>query len=144
MALKAQFKNTTSKGGVVYIVDGTPSELAEYKSSIPAEWLNSHIADDGTMLLYASFAMPGKRSAWHPMYKVQTGENAGRYTLDTADLRFAEAQLKGVKNAILQDKLATAIVQDLRGTVSDTVLTQIPQVQVTPTNLSEGDINKVD
>ena len=143
MALKAQFKGTTSKGGVVYIVDGTPSELQEYKSTIPAEWLNSHIADDGTMLLFASFAMPGKRNAWHPMYKVQTGDNAGRYTLDTADLRFAEAQLKGVKNAILQDKLATAIVQDLRGTVSDTVLTQIPQVTVAPT-LSEPDINKVD
>lgn len=144
MALKAQFKGTTKKGGVVYKVDGTPSELQEYKSTIPAEWMDSHIADDGTMLLFASFAMPGKRDAWHPLYKVVTGDNAGRYTLDTADLRFAEAQLKGVKNEILQDKLATAIVQDLRGTVSATVLTQIPQVVVTDSNLSEQDINKVD
>lgn len=143
MALKAQFKGTTKNGGVVYKVQGTPEELQEYKSSIPAEWLDKHIADDGTMLLFASFAMPGKREAWHPLYKVVTGDNAGRYTLDTADLRFAEAQLKGVKNEILQDKLATAIVQDLRGTVSDTVLTQIPQVTVAP-NLSEPDVNKVD
>ena len=143
MALKAQFKGTTKNGGVVYKVQGTPEEIQTYKSSIPAEWLDKHIADDGTMLLFASFAMPGKRDAWHPMYKVLTGDNAGRYTLDTADLRFAEAQLKGVKNEILQDKLATAIVQDLRGTVSDTVLTQIPQVTVTP-NLNEPDVNKVD
>jgi hypothetical protein len=143
MALKAQFKGTTKNGGVVYKVHGTPEEIQEYKSTIPAEWLDKHIADDGTMLLFASFAMPGKRDAYHPLYKVVTGDNAGRYTLDTADLRFAEAQLKGVKNAILQDKLATAIVQDLRGTVSDTVLTQIPQVTVAPT-LSEPDINKVD
>ena len=143
MALKAQFNGTTKNGGVVYKVHGTPEEIQEYKSTIPAEWLDKHIADDGTMLLFASFAMPGKRDAYHPLYKVVTGDNAGRYTLDTADLRFAEAQLKGVKNAILQDKLATAIVQDLRGTVSDTVLTQIPQVTVAPT-LSEPDINKVD
>jgi len=143
MALKAQFKGTTRNGGVVYKVDGTPEELQVYKSSIPAEWLDKHIADDGTMLLFASFAMPGKRDAWHPLYKVVTGDNAGRYTLDTADLRFAEAQLKGVKNSVLADKLANAIVQDLRGTVSDSVLTQIPQVTVAPT-LSEPDINKVD
>ena len=143
MALKAQFKGTTRNGGVVYKVDGTPEELQVYKSSIPAEWLDKHIADDGTMLLFASFAMPGKRDAWHPLYKVVTGDNAGRYTLDTADLRFAEAQLKGVKNSVLADKLANAIVQDLRGTVSDSVLTQIPQVTVAPT-LSESDINKVD
>ena len=143
MALKAQFKTTTKNGGVVYKVHGTPEELQTYKSSIPAEWLDKHIADDGTMLLFSSFAMPGKREAWHPLYKVVTGDNAGRYTLDSADLRFNEAQLKGLKDDVLKDKFATAIVQEMRGTVSDTVLTQIPQVTVAP-NLSEPDVNKVD
>lgn len=143
MALKAQFKNTTSKGGVVYKVHGTPEEIQMYKSTIPAEWLDKHIADDGSLLCFMPFALPGKKDAFHPMYKVLTGERAGRYTVDTGDLRFAEAQLKGVQNAVLADKLANAIVQDLRGTVSDSVLTQIPQVTVAPT-LSEPDINKVD
>lgn len=144
MALRAQFKGTTRNGGVVYKVDGTPSELQEYKASIPSDWLDKHIADDGTMLLFTSFAMPGKRDAWHPMYKVLTGDNAGRYTIDTNDLRFKEAQLNSVKNPVLQDKMATAIVQELRGTVSETVITQIPQVVVTDPNLSNSDINKVD
>jgi len=143
MSLRAQFKTTTKNGGVVYKVDGTPEELQAYKASIDPQYLDKHIAEDGTMLLFTSFAMPGKKETWHPMYKVQTGDNAGRYTLDTGDLRFAEAQLKGVKNAVLADKLANAIVQDMRGTVSDTVLTQIPQVKVEP-NLSEPDVNKVD
>ena len=142
--LKAQFKGTTRNGGVVYKVDGTPSELQEYKSSIPAEWLDKHIADDGTMLLFAPFAMPGKRDAWHPLYKVVTGDNAGRYTIDTNELRFKEAQLNSVKNPVLQDKMASAIVSDLMGTVSASVLQQVPQVTVTPSNLSESDINKVE
>lgn len=141
--LKAQFKGTTKKGGVVYVVDGTPSELQEYKSTIPAEWVNSHVTEDGKLLLFTNFAMPGKRDAWHPMYKVQTGENAGRYTINTEDLRFKEAQLNSVKNPVLQDKMANAIVSDLMGTVSTTVLQQVPQVTVAP-NLSESDINKVE
>jgi hypothetical protein len=144
MALKAQFKGTTRKGGVVYVVDGTPSELQEYKSTIPADRLTSYVTEDGKLLLFTNFAMPGKRDAWHPLYKVQTGERAGQYTIDTNDLRFKEAQLNVFKSDALRDKMATAIVSELTGTVSSSVLASIPQVVVTDPNLSESDINKVD
>ena len=142
--LKAQYKSPTKKGASVYIVDGTAAELAEYKASISPEWLPSHVTEDGRLLLFMPFAMPGKRDAWHPMYKVQTGDNAGRYTIDTNELRFKEAQLKAFKSEALVDKMATAIVSELTGTVSSSVLASIPQVVVSDPNLSEGDINKVD
>lgn len=142
--LTAQFKNVTKNGGVVYVVDGTAAELAEYKSTIPAEWLNSHITEDGRLLLFSSFAMPGKRDAKHPLYKVQTGVNAGRYSLDTGDLRYAEAQLKGIKNAVLADKMADAIVSDMRGTISQAVLSQIQVALPAEANLSDNNINNVE
>jgi len=140
--LKAQFKNTTSKGGVVYVVDGTPEELQEYMASVPQEWIKSHQSEDGRALLFSSFAMPGKRDAWHPLYKVQNGPNAGRYTLDTDDLRFKEAQLKSVKNPVLADKMADAIVSDIRGTIKQSLISAV-QVTAEP-NLADGDINNVD
>lgn len=143
--LRAQYKNPTSKGGYVYKVDGTAAELAEYKASIPAEWLASHIADDGGLLLFTGFVMPGKKDAWHPLYKTQTGANAGRWSLDKAELAFNEGQLKAVKNPVLANKLADAIVADMRGTtISNAVLSQV-QVQLpTEANLSNDDINQVD
>jgi hypothetical protein len=143
--LKAQYKNPTKKGGYVYVVDGTAAELAEYKASIPAEYLASHVTEDGRLLLFTGFVMPGKKDAWHPLYKTQTGDNAGRWSLDTAELSFQEGQLKAVKNAVLANKLADAIVADMRGTtISNAVLSQV-QVQLpTEANLSNGDINQVD
>jgi hypothetical protein len=113
--LKAQFKTATAKGGAVYTVQGSPEELQAYMSSIPAEWVDKHKTEDGTPLLFASFAMPGKKDAWHPLHKVQSGNNAGRYVLDTAEIRYAELQLKGIRNATLADKMADAIVSDMRG-----------------------------
>jgi hypothetical protein len=138
--LKAQFKNVT-KGGVCYKVTGSPEELQAYMLTIPAEYSASHITEDGNPLLYAGFAMPGKKDAMHPLHLVQTGPNAGRYCLDTSELRYAEMQMKAFKNEVLADKMANSIVADLRGTISTSVLSR---VQVAVTSEDETDLNKVD
>lgn len=136
MALTAKFKTATSKGGAVYTVQGSPEELQAYMSTIPSEWVEKHKSEDGTPLLFASFAMPGKKDAMHPLHKVQTGNNAGRYVLDTSEIRYAELQLKGIRNAVLADKMADAIVSDMRGV--QVSATAVARVQVSLADTEES------
>lgn len=149
MALKAKFKTPTSKGGAVFTVHGSPEELQDYMSTIPSEWVDKHKAEDGTPLLFASFTMPGKKDVLHPLHKVQTGNNAGRYVLDTSELRYAELQLKGIRNAVLADKMADAIVNDMRGVqVSATAAARVQvslsdSVEPAEANLAD-DLNNVE
>jgi len=156
--LTAQFKTPTKGGSYCFAVKGSPAELANYFASIPEEWLASHTAEDGSPLLFSPIIPPGKKDKWHPLKQVMTGKNAGRFVLDTTDISFAEGQMKAIKNDRLADKMATAIVSELRGTVDTSAFAgvqiavpvavtpepEVPETTTTEPNLGEGDINNVE
>lgn len=99
--LKAKFLRM-AKGGTqaIYEVQGTSSELSTYvannfknspqgpvyKSSINGEAILDSNGNK-TPLYFTSYPMPGKH-LWHPLYQVQSGKNAGSFTLDKSDLQF--------------------------------------------------------
>ena len=98
MALQAKFLRMGKAGALaIYEVRGTSSELANFVSS---NYKNSEpvfkstpdgepIVSNGNKvpLFFTSYPLPGK-NLWHPLYKVQTGKNAGSWTLDKEDLQF--------------------------------------------------------
>lgn len=98
MALQAKFLKMGKAGSLaIYEVRGTSTELANfisgnYKDREPA--FNS--TPDGKPILnagnkvplyFTSYPLPGKNT-WHPLYKIQMGDNAGSFTLDKSDLQF--------------------------------------------------------
>lgn len=88
------------KGGAlaIYEVRGTSTELANfvkanYKDREPAfkSTIDGKAITDSNgnkvPLYFTSYPLPGK-NMWHPLYQVQSGTNAGSFTLDKSDLQF--------------------------------------------------------
>jgi len=88
------------KGGAlaIYEVHGTSTELANfvkanYKDREPAfkSTIDGKPITDGNgnkvPLYFTSYPLPGK-NVKHPLYQIQLGANAGKFTLDKSDLQY--------------------------------------------------------
>jgi hypothetical protein len=132
--LKAKFLRM-AKGGTqaIYEVQGTSSELATYvannfKNSPEGPVFKSTpdrkpILDangNKTPLLFTSYPMPNK-NVWYPLYQVQSGPNAGSFTLDKADLQFAMLVAKSTGGDFGQELAKQQVASFLEAPVSQSM-----------------------